>query len=108
MASSFIVEIGSLTSQLQRLISRVQDDEPARKQLLGVTMGATSQLETGPEVIWRLMMSPHAPAAIMALLDLGIFELLAHNGDESMTAKVLAIKTGADESLLGKLLITSS
>jgi hypothetical protein len=103
MASPLSAEIESLTAQLQTLIGKAKNDETARKQLFNVTVGATAQLETPVETVWRLIMSPHAPAAIMTLLDMGAFEVLAKNGDSPTTAKDIAAKTGASELLIVRM-----
>ncbi|KAI9157924.1 putative o- protein [Paramyrothecium foliicola] len=88
-------------------IKAVQDvlasgDDNARKQLLGNTFQALAMLESPVETVWRLIMSPHAPAALMTLLKAGVIQEIAKS--ESVSADDLAKATGADRLLIVRLL----
>lgn len=76
MAALYQREITKLTSDLKALTAKVHNDEPSRKMLMGNLLQATSQVETPAEPIWRIIMSPHAPSALMTLLDMGAIDRL--------------------------------
>ena len=118
---SLTSEIDALSSQLTALVKKVEGKEDARKQLFGVAMGAASQLESSLDLCWRLIMSPHvcshileaslsclitdnvipqAPAALMTLLKMGVFDHLA-NAAGPISAQSLAKATEADSLLIG-------
>ena len=100
MAGELQTEIESTGSQLKSLISKVHGNEGARKQLFEVSSDAARQLESPFDMIWRMIMSPHAPAAIMTLLNLGALDRLAR-APGAMSAHDLAKATNSDPLLLG-------
>ena len=101
MANKHHTEIEAISTQLSSLLKSVQGDEAARKQLLGVTMGAASQLETPLETCWRMIMSPHAPAALMTLMNMGAIDALA-KASEPVSSHEIAKTTNSDALLIGK------
>jgi hypothetical protein len=98
--SSIEQKVDIVAAQLQSLVTEVQGDDAARKKLLGATMGAMGQLETPLEAVWKIIMSPHAPSALMTLINVGVIEKLA-SANRPMTSKELADATGADQVLIG-------
>ncbi|KAI0505266.1 S-adenosyl-L-methionine-dependent methyltransferase [Xylaria bambusicola] len=78
-------------------------DEAARKQLLGTAMKATAMLEAPLDAVWRMVMSPHAPAACMTLIKAGVIQEIAKS-DAPLTAEHLSKTSGADKLLLVCLL----
>ncbi|KAI9711821.1 MAG: hypothetical protein M1820_001966 [Bogoriella megaspora] len=95
--------IDTITSQLQSLISEVQSDDAARKRLLAATMAANGQLESPLEAVWKLIMSPHAPSALMTVINMGVIKALASSSNP-MTAEQLSQVTGGDKTLIVRLL----
>lgn len=91
--------IATFSRDLDAVIAQVQSDDAARKELLGVLMGAQGRLETPLETCWRLMMSPHAPAALMTLLDMGAIDKLA-TSKKPLHASEL-VPSGGDPELVG-------
>ncbi|KAI0193852.1 S-adenosyl-L-methionine-dependent methyltransferase [Astrocystis sublimbata] len=83
-------------------VSAGQDDG-ARKQLLEAAMRATAMLETPIDTIWRVIMSPHAPAALMALIKAGVIEEIAKS-DTPISADQLSQLSGAEKLLIVRLL----
>ena len=102
MASSLDSRIDTLASQLQALTAEVQNDDVARKRLLGTTLAATGQLETPLEAVWKIIMSPHAPSALMSLIKMGFVEQLA-KATAPMSSAELSKATGADQILIVRL-----
>ncbi|KAI0886762.1 S-adenosyl-L-methionine-dependent methyltransferase [Annulohypoxylon maeteangense] len=78
-------------------------DETARKQMLGTTMQAMAMLEAPVDAIWKLIMSPHAPSALMTLIKAGVIQEIAKT-DSPSSADKLAQATGADRLLIVRLL----
>lgn len=96
-------KIDSVAQEIQQLAAEVKNDEAARKKLQGVAMGAVAQLDTPAESVWKLIMSPHAPSALMILVRLGVVNKLA-SSDSPMTAAELAKTTGGDELLIIRMI----
>ncbi|KAI0816531.1 S-adenosyl-L-methionine-dependent methyltransferase [Xylaria sp. FL0064] len=78
-------------------------DETARKQLLGTAMRATAMLEAPLDTVWRMIVSPHAPAALMTLIKAGVIQEIAKS-DSPITAEHLSKTSGADKLLIVRLL----
>ncbi|OTB00823.1 hypothetical protein M426DRAFT_15052 [Hypoxylon sp. CI-4A] len=78
-------------------------DEAARKQMLGAATQAMAMLETPVDTIWRIMMSPHAPSALMTLIKAGVIQEIAKT-DVPSSADDLAKSTGAEKLLIVRLL----
>jgi hypothetical protein len=78
-------------------------DEAARKQMYGTTMQALAMLESPLDTIWRIIMSPHAPSALMTLIKAGVIQEIA-KADGPLTAEQLSKATGADSLLIVRLL----
>ncbi|MCJ1476920.1 hypothetical protein MMC13_005589 [Lambiella insularis] len=95
--------IQELKENIVTLSKEVTKDEAARKKLLGVSMQAMSVLETPVETIWRMMMSPCAPSALMAILEMGGVEAIVRS-EKPLTAEELGSITGADHLLIVRLM----
>ncbi|CAJ2500228.1 Uu.00g030810.m01.CDS01 [Anthostomella pinea] len=78
-------------------------DDASRKQLLSTAMQATAMLETPLDTVWKMIMSPHAPAALMTLIKAGVIQEIA-KAEPSVTADHLASVSGADRLLIVRLL----
>ncbi|KAI1735673.1 S-adenosyl-L-methionine-dependent methyltransferase [Xylaria scruposa] len=78
------------------------DDEAARKQMLNTAMKVTAMLEAPLDTVWRMIMSPHAPAALMTLIKAGVIQEIAKS--DSISADQLAEVSGADKLLIVRLL----
>jgi hypothetical protein len=102
-SSSIEVRIARLAADLESLSEDVANDEVSRKQLMGVVMGAMAKIESPIETIWRMIMSPHAPASLMVLIRAGVLTDLVAAG-KPKTSKELADSTGASEALIVRLM----
>ncbi|KAI0114297.1 S-adenosyl-L-methionine-dependent methyltransferase [Nemania sp. FL0031] len=78
-------------------------DEGGRKQLLAAAMQATTMLEDPAETVWRIIMSPHAPAALMTLIKAGVIDEIAKS-DSPTSADRLSKVSGAERLLIVRLL----
>ncbi|KAI2631841.1 S-adenosyl-L-methionine-dependent methyltransferase [Hypoxylon sp. NC1633] len=78
-------------------------DEGARKKMFGTAMQAMAMLEAPLDTVWRIIMSPHAPSALMALIKAGVIQEIAKS-DSPSTADHLAATTGAERLLIVRLL----
>ncbi|KAI0544971.1 S-adenosyl-L-methionine-dependent methyltransferase [Xylaria curta] len=78
-------------------------DDAARKQMLDTAMKVTAMLEAPLDTVWRMIMSPHAPAALMTLIKAGVVQEIAKS-DSSISADQLASVSGADKLLIVRLL----
>ncbi|KAJ8132202.1 hypothetical protein O1611_g1425 [Lasiodiplodia mahajangana] len=78
-------------------------DEGGRKKLLAAAMQATAMLEDPADTVWRIIMSPHAPAALMALIKAGVIEEIAKS-DSPTSADHLSKVSGAERLLIVRLL----
>ncbi|KAI0858483.1 S-adenosyl-L-methionine-dependent methyltransferase [Xylaria cubensis] len=78
------------------------NDEAARKQMLSTAMKVTAMLEAPLDTVWRMIMSPHAPAALMTLIKAGVIQEIAKS--DSISADQLADVSGADKLLIVRLL----
>ncbi|KAL6721636.1 hypothetical protein ACLMJK_000740 [Lecanora helva] len=96
-------KIDSLARDIQSLAAEAQQDEECRKKLLGVTMKATAQLEAPIETIWRMIMSPHAPAALMVIIRMGVVTTLVES-NQPKTAGELSELCGGDELLIVRMM----
>ncbi|KAJ5620312.1 hypothetical protein N7510_004296 [Penicillium lagena] len=103
MASDLNNTIDSLENQLQVLTTAALEDESSRKKLLGVVMKAVAELEAPIETIWRIIMSPHAPAALMVLIRMGIVTHLAKTGVPK-SASELAASCGGSELVIVRMM----
>ncbi|KAJ2990118.1 hypothetical protein NUW58_g3112 [Xylaria curta] len=79
------------------------NDEAARKQMLDTAMKAATMLEAPLDTVWRMIMSPHAPAALMTLLKAGVIQEIAKS-DSATSADQLSKATEADRLLIVRLL----
>ncbi|CAN8103135.1 unnamed protein product [Discula destructiva] len=95
--------IASLAASIDTLNADVAHDEVSRKQLLEVIQGAMAKVESPMETLWRMIMSPHAPSALMVLIRSGVVTDLVAGG-KPKTGKQLAESTGASEELIIRLM----
>ncbi|KAI1775544.1 S-adenosyl-L-methionine-dependent methyltransferase [Hypoxylon cercidicola] len=79
------------------------DNEDARKQMFGVALQAMAMLESPLDTVWRTIMSPHAPSALMALIKAGVIQEIAKS-ESPLSADHLATVSGADKLLIVRLL----
>lgn len=124
MASELNYRIDSLADELQDLSAAALKNENSRKRLLGIAMKAVAELEAPIESIWRMIMSvslqntqshlapmltfhsqPHAPAALMVLIRMGVVTHLVKAGVPK-SAKELANSCGGSDLLIGKSFIS--
>ncbi|MCJ1416140.1 hypothetical protein MMC32_002475 [Xylographa parallela] len=96
-------KIDALQNQILALSKEVAGDEENRTKLLGVAMMAVAVVETPLETIWRLIMSPHAPAALMTCIKMGLVNAIV-DAKAPQTAEQLAKTTGADKLLIVRLM----
>ncbi|KAI1427702.1 S-adenosyl-L-methionine-dependent methyltransferase [Xylaria sp. FL1777] len=78
-------------------------DEASRKQMLEAARQVAGMLETPLDTIWRMIMSPHAPAALMTLIKAGVIQEITKS-DSPTTADHLSTTTGAEKLLIVRLL----
>ncbi|KAI8944803.1 S-adenosyl-L-methionine-dependent methyltransferase [Xylaria longipes] len=78
-------------------------DETARKQMLNTAMKVMAMLEAPLDTVWRTIMSPYAPAALMTLIKAGVIQEIAKS-DSATSADQLASASGADKLLIVRLL----
>ncbi|KAI1380750.1 S-adenosyl-L-methionine-dependent methyltransferase [Hypoxylon crocopeplum] len=78
-------------------------DEGARKQMFGAAMQAMAMLEAPLDTVWRMIMSPHAPSALMTLIKAGVIQEIAKS-DSPSSADYLAKVSGAERLLIVRLL----
>ncbi|GAW24043.1 hypothetical protein ANO14919_136220 [Xylariales sp. No.14919] len=78
-------------------------DEVARKKMLETARKAVAMLEAPLESVWRIITSPHTPAALMTLLKAGVVQEIAKS-DSAVSANHLAKISGADKLLIVRLL----
>jgi hypothetical protein len=102
-ASSIEGRIAKLAADVDALSKDVANDAVSQKQLMGVVMGAMAKVESPIDTIWRMIMSPHAPAALMVLIRAGVLTDLVEAG-KPKTSKELADSTGASEALIVRLM----
>jgi hypothetical protein len=100
-----IMNLSNLTSEIQQKAAGLQpDNETQRLSLLQSARDLVNSLEKPHERIMRMIYLDNTIfAAIKVLIDLGIFKILA-GSTEPITAAKLAQDTGADRSLLERLL----
>ncbi|KAL9055588.1 MAG: hypothetical protein Q9162_003485 [Coniocarpon cinnabarinum] len=103
MLSDNDADIAALSAHFQRVVEKTNNDDAARKKLFGVAMGAAGQLESPLDACWKMIMSPHAPSAMMALLNMGVMDYLA-SATRPVSAQELGEKTNADPVLIVRLL----
>ena len=101
MSDTIAAEIDDVKQKLQSLVVRTQGNDNARKQLFGAAMGAAAQAESPLDAVWRIIMSPHAPASLMTLLNMGAIDQLASTAGP-MSAHQLAQATKGDPVLIGR------
>jgi hypothetical protein len=102
-ASDIDKKIDTVASDIRNLLPHIADDEDARKRLLEVVQQALGAVEAPVETIWRMIMSPHAPAALNAIIRMGVLTELAKAGTPK-SAKELATLCNADELLIVRLM----
>lgn len=71
--------------------------------MFGVAMQAMAMLESPLDTVWRIIMSPHAPSALMTLIKAGVIQEIAKSESPS-SADHLAAVSGADRLLIVRLL----
>lgn len=101
--SALEARIGKLAADVDGLSKEVGSDPALQKQLYGTIMGAMAKVESPMDTIWRMIMSPHAPAALMVLIRAGVLTDLVAAG-KPKTAKELADSTGAAEALIIRMM----
>jgi hypothetical protein len=102
-SSSIKGRIAKLAADVDSLSKDVANDPASQKQLMGVVMGAMAKVETPIDTIWRMIMSPHAPAALMVLIRAGVLTDLVAAG-KPKTSSEIADSTGASETLIIRLM----
>lgn len=102
-ASTVEARIAKLAADVESLAKDTASDPALQKQLYGVVMGAMAKVEAPIDTIWRMIMSPHAPAALMVLIRAGVLTDLVAAG-KPKTANELADSTGAAEQLIIRLM----
>ncbi|KAI1440479.1 putative O-methyltransferase [Annulohypoxylon stygium] len=92
----------AVLSQLQAASAAYAEKKPgSREQLMNLGYALISSVELPSEAIQRMGWAEPARAAHCRIaIDLGIFDHLKESGQAGITAKDLAIKTGADEVLI--------
>jgi hypothetical protein len=103
MSSSVKDRIAKLAAEVDSLSKDVANDADSQKELYGVVMGAMVKVEAPIDTIWRMIMSPHAPSALMVLIRAGVLTDLVSAG-KPKTAKELEKSTGASEGLIIRLM----
>ncbi|KAI1208147.1 putative O-methyltransferase [Annulohypoxylon truncatum] len=96
----------AVIAQIQAASAAYAEKKPgAREQLLNLGYALVSSVELPSEAIQRMGWAEPAKAAHCRIaVELKLFELLKESGEQGMTAKDLATKTGADEVLLTRTL----
>jgi hypothetical protein len=102
-ASDIHKRIDTVAEDIRNLLPHVTNDEDARKKLMGVVQQAMGTVEAPVETIWRMIMSPHAPAALNVIIRMGVLTELA-NSATPKSAKELATSCNADELLIVRLM----
>ncbi|KAI9839332.1 MAG: hypothetical protein M1837_002217 [Sclerophora amabilis] len=83
----------------------LQRDEPARKRLLAAAQSLTLALETPAEAVLRIAWAAPTQLTVARIaVNLNIFEKLAENGGTAKTTAQLANMTGAETTLIGRVL----
>ncbi|KAF2642009.1 S-adenosyl-L-methionine-dependent methyltransferase [Massarina eburnea CBS 473.64] len=105
ISADYLIEtrIANLSKDIDALYKDVGNDEASRKQLMGVILGAMSKVESPMETIWRIIMSPHAPAALMVMIRSGVLTALV-SANKPMTATELATSTGTSSTLIIRMM----
>ncbi|KAI0888386.1 putative O-methyltransferase [Annulohypoxylon maeteangense] len=96
----------AILAQLQAAGAAYSEKKPgAREQLLNLGYALVSSVELPSEAIQRMGWAEPAKAAHCRLaVELKLFELLKGSGEQGITAKDLAVKSGADEVLIARTL----
>ncbi|KAH7309198.1 S-adenosyl-L-methionine-dependent methyltransferase [Stachybotrys elegans] len=98
-------DIAKVSSEFIKTAQHVlgNQDEAGRKQMFGTVMQALSMLESPLDTVWRIIMSPHAPSALMALIKAGVIQEIAKS-EHPLSANDLANTSGAEKLLIVRLL----
>ncbi|KAF2737696.1 S-adenosyl-L-methionine-dependent methyltransferase [Polyplosphaeria fusca] len=102
METSISSRIEALSKDIELISKDVQNEDEKRK-LQGIFAQATSKLQQPVESIWEIIMSPHAPTALMVVIQMGILKAVVDAG-KPITAKELANITKGDEMLIIRLM----
>ncbi|KAI1099214.1 putative O-methyltransferase [Jackrogersella minutella] len=96
----------AILAQLQAASSAYADKKPgAREQLLNLGYALASSVELPSEAIQRMGWAEPARAAHCRIaVALNLFELLKESGEQGISDKDLATKTGADQILIARTL----
>ncbi|KAH7117892.1 S-adenosyl-L-methionine-dependent methyltransferase [Dendryphion nanum] len=94
--------IAALSRDIDTLSSDITN-ESSRKALLDVIMKGMSKVESPVETIWRIIMSPHAPAALMVLIRMGVLQGLVTAG-RPMKASELSESCNGDERVIVRMM----
>ncbi|KAK0624998.1 S-adenosyl-L-methionine-dependent methyltransferase [Bombardia bombarda] len=95
--------IAALAQDVDAIFKDVANDEPSRKILLDTLRGALGKVESPMDTIWRIIMSPHAPSALMVLIRSGVLQAVV-SSPKPQTAASLASITGASETLIIRMM----
>ncbi|KIW95042.1 uncharacterized protein Z519_03623 [Cladophialophora bantiana CBS 173.52] len=87
-----------LKQHLQEVLRESAEDEPLRLALLDVLNNAVATAQLPGERVWEIMVRPHEFAVVRIALELDIPGILSRSNER--TAKELAQQTGAEESLI--------
>ena len=91
-----------LIDQIRELVANESREDPiANAKLLSTIHALELAAETPPETVYRIGYQSWQSAAIRVALDLGIFDVLVEREPESVSAKELASRNGADVVLVG-------
>ncbi|OTB18911.1 hypothetical protein K445DRAFT_314752 [Daldinia sp. EC12] len=98
--------VDAILSQLQTAGASYKANTPgAREKLMSLSYDLISSLELPSEAIMRMGWAEPARAAnCRTAVDLKIFDHLKESGGAGITAKDLAVKTSADESLISRIM----
>lgn len=107
LSSDHLKTATSVVTEMNTLIDPVHQNQPgAREGLLALSHQLTAMLETPSETIQRIgWAEPARFAAIRIAADLKIFDALKEAGGDSVNISQLASQTGAENSLIGIVII---
>ncbi|KAF9267190.1 S-adenosyl-L-methionine-dependent methyltransferase [Marasmius fiardii PR-910] len=100
--SNFDTRVDALSKEIDTLLVDAKD-ENQRKALLGIIMCGMAKVELPVETIWRMIMSPHAPAALMVLIRMGVVKDLVA-AQKPKTAREIADSVSGSEMLIVRMM----
>lgn len=100
---SFDSKIDAIAKELAQLSTEVAKDDAARKKLSGVLQGSLGANEAPIETIWRMIMSPHAPAALAVIIRSGVLAEL-NKSEKPLSAQELGKTLNVDAELIIRMM----